>query len=278
MNEKTQNDEAGPEDEAGLEEDAGLEGKASPEDEAGLEKDADLEEKAGPEDEAGLEEDAGLEEKAGPEDEAGLEEGAGLEGKAGPEDEAVVGEDAGLQDETGPEDAPGRPESPAVRGTVKWFNAEKGFGFIVPDDGSADIFMHLSALREAGRNGVESGATIVCEVSGGPKGLQVTRVIEVDDSTADPSPRRRPRSPLGYDRPRHEPLGEVGEFVAATVKWFNPNKGYGFITVNEELPDVFVHMQTLRRCGIATLERGQEVRVRVGQSGKGPQVADIEEV
>ncbi len=248
MNEKTRNDEAGPEEDVGLEEDA------------------DLEEKAGPEDEAVLEE------------KSGTEDGADLEEKAGPEDEAVPGEDAGLQDETGPEDAPGRAESPSVRGTVKWFNAEKGFGFIVPDDGSADVFMHLSALREAGRNGVEGGATIVCEVSGGPKGLQVTRVIEVDDSTADPSPRRRPRSPLGYDRPRHEPLGEVGEFVAATVKWFNPNKGYGFITVNEELPDVFVHMQTLRRCGIATLERGQEVRVRVGQGGKGPQVADIEEV
>ena len=172
-------------------------------------------------------------------------------------------------DETGGE------ELPVVRGSVKWFNAEKGFGFIVPDDGSADIFLHHSALREAGLKAVEGGATIVCEVSHGPKGLQVARVIEVDDTTATPSVRRRPRSPLGYDRPRHEPLADVGEFVVATVKWFNPNKGYGFITVNDDSRDVFVHMQTLRRCGISALDRGQEVRVRIGYSDKGPQVAEI---
>ena len=60
------------------------------------------------------------------------------------------------------------------------------------------------------------------------------------------------------------------------MKWFNPNKGFGFITVDEDSPDVFVHMQTLRRCGLSTLDSGQEVRVRIGQSAKGPQVSDID--
>ncbi len=194
--------------------------------------------------------------------------------------EASVAESTGETTEDTGEQASGgnaaEAELPFVHGTVKWFNAEKGFGFIVADDGSGDVFLHLSALRQAGLETVDGGATIVCAVSRGPKGFQVDRVIEVDESTATPSVQHRPRSPLGYDRPKHAPLTDVGEFVSATVKWFNPNKGFGFITVDESSPDVFVHMQTLRRCGVATLDSGQEVRVRIGQGAKGPQVSDIE--
>jgi CspA family cold shock protein len=178
-------------------------------------------------------------------------------------------------DEKSQVDEAGGEELPAVRGTVKWFNAEKGFGFVVPEDGGADIFLHLSALRDAGLNNILGGASLVCTVSHGPKGMQVARVTDVDESTAAPTERRRPRSPLGYDRPRHEPLADIGDFIVATVKWFNPNKGYGFITVDADSPDVFIHMQTMRRCGIAVLEHGQEVRVRIGHSEKGPQVSEI---
>ncbi len=165
-----------------------------------------------------------------------------------------------------------------VRGTVKWFNAEKGFGFIVPEGGGADIFLHLSALRDAGFQTLDGGATVHCAVARGPKGLQVTRILTVDVSTATPPMRRRTRSPLGYDRSHHEPLAEVGDFVFARVKWFNPIKGYGFITREDGSPDIFIHMQTLRRCGITVLDRGQEVRVKIGHSAKGPQVAEIAEV
>ncbi|MCZ6764071.1 MAG: cold shock domain-containing protein, partial [Alphaproteobacteria bacterium] len=143
--------------------------------------------------------------------------------------------DQGVQSEGNPVES-----LPVVRGTVKWFNAEKGFGFVVPDDGSADIFLHHSVLREVGLSVIDSGATVVCAVESGTKGRQAARVFEVDASTATPRVNQRPR-PAAYDRPRHAPLSEVGDFVVATVKWFNPNKGYGFLSLNDGSPDIFVH-------------------------------------
>ncbi len=160
-----------------------------------------------------------------------------------------------------------------VSGAVKWFNAGKGFGFITSDDGSGDIFLHLSALRQAGFSTVEQGATIVCEVVQGPKGLQAVRVLDIDSSTVTEES-RAPRS--GGDSLAYPSIEPEGEFFEATVKWFNPEKGYGFVTQGEDAPDIFVHIKTLRRLGVADLQAGQAVRVRIGQGPKGPQVADIE--
>ena len=166
------------------------------------------------------------------------------------------------------------PESVEIRARVKWFNAAKGFGFLTPADSSGDVFVHLSALRQAGYEGLEEGATVVCEATHGPKGLQAVRIIDVDTSTAG-------RPGAGFrdgdgDDPRHPPLKASGDYFDVTVKWFNAEKGYGFVTSGEGAQDIFVHIRTLRRVGLGDLRPGQSLRIRTGQGPKGPQVAEID--
>lgn len=159
-----------------------------------------------------------------------------------------------------------------VRGTVKWFNMVKGFGFITPADGVHDAFLHLSVLRDAGYEELQPGSTVLCEVVQRDKGLQVTRILDVDDSTADPP------SAVSHDTdgPVYDaPIPPSGDFVEATVKWFNPDKGYGFVSQSEQKRDVFIHMVTLRRSGVNRLQAGQNVEVRIGEGPKGPQATEI---
>jgi cold shock protein len=150
------------------------------------------------------------------------------------------------------------PPGRRVDATVKWFNPSKGFGFVTLSDGTQDAFLPMATLRRAGYEDVREGALITCEIGAGAKGPLVTAVLNIDTSTvvaphhveADRPP--RPSTP-----------------VEGAVKWFEPERGYGFISPDGGGKDVFIHITALRRSGIDTLGPGQRVRVDVVDGKKG---------
>lgn len=165
----------------------------------------------------------------------------------------------------------------SARGTVKWFNATKGYGFITLDDGS-DAFCHASALAEIGNPNLPPGATVVCDLQESPRGLQVVAVHSVDTSTAQPMPARRPRPfPREGGFGGERPAGPAGPMTDGKVKFFNEQKGFGFVMPDDGGADVYVHASALRRSGVATLAPDQRVRFSTRQGVKGIEVDRIEE-
>ena len=159
------------------------------------------------------------------------------------------------------------PSGPPVRATVKWFKPERGFGFVELSDGSGDAFLHASVLERNGIGPVQPGETLEVRVAPGQKGPQVTEILSVDSSTA--APRRPPYQPT--DRPSYEAsIEETG-----TVKWFNAQKGFGFIVREGGGKDAFVHASVLERSGIGNLTEGQRVLVDIAEGRKGPEAVRV---
>jgi len=169
------------------------------------------------------------------------------------------------------------PETGAV---VKWFNAEKGFGFVELEGGGGDAFLHISVLSRAGHQTVQPGATLRVLVTPGQKGPQIAEVNRVDESTAGAAPPARGPSSYGEDRPRPAPRAPVDASTAVemrgTVKWFNAEKGFGFVMPDGGGKDVFVHISALNRGGLAGLEPNQTVKMQVADGRRGPEAVSVE--
>lgn len=178
--------------------------------------------------------------------------------------------------------SPGTGERPPVdatrvSGTIKWFDVTRGFGFAVPDDAEiGDVLVHFSVLEAHGRRSLPEGARIEAMAVSRGRGFQAREILLIDLSGAveQPAPRMRENSD------RVDPISLVdvaGPFEPTSVKWFNRLKGYGFLVRESDASDVFVHMETLRRAGIMTVEPEQRVRARIVAGRKGPLAVAVEE-
>jgi len=172
------------------------------------------------------------------------------------------------------------PEGQQCTGRVKWFDATRGFGFLVSDDCEGDILIHFSVLKEHGRRSLPEGATIECIAEHQDRGFQARKILTIDLSTALPMP-VRPVQSSGERADRKALTDAAGDYEPVEVKWFNRVKGYGFLNragEGEEGEDIFVHMETVRQSQIVDLQPGQQLEARIAEGRKGLTAVELREI
>jgi CspA family cold shock protein len=148
-------------------------------------------------------------------------------------------------------------------GTVKWFNPTKGFGFIQPDAGGEDVFVHASAVERAGIYSLNEGDLVTYELEQDRRSGKTSAGNLVVTGQGAP-PARTERPARSFDRPRPSfgsggGGGGAGGSGSGVVKWFNQTKGFGFIQPNDGGGDVFVHISAVEQAGLHGLNEGQTV-------------------
>jgi cold shock protein len=180
----------------------------------------------------------------------------------------------------------GGPYRTEVAAVVKWYNPTKGFGFVKPQDGAPDAFLHASLVAQAGYESLADGSLLVCDITEGPRGPQVAMIHSVEPPTEPVVRSRPPRRPMGggyggggYGSGGYGGGGYGGgptATVEGTVKFYNTEKGFGFITPDDGGKDVFVSARTLTRAGMPPLVAEQRVRVTTRMGQKGPMADTVE--
>jgi len=188
---------------------------------------------------------------------------------------------AGSEPAARPQPMPIEPHSEALvqlTGSVKWFDATRGFGFIVSEEAEGDILIHFSVLKEHDRRSLPEGATVECLVAQQERGLQARKVLSIDLTHAVVPEGVRPHTPQGDRIDPSSLIDEAGGFEPVRVKWFNRLRGYGFLVREDEDQDIFVHMETVRRGGLTDLIPDQPLRARIASGRKGPLAVEVEPV
>ncbi|KEG16870.1 cold-shock protein [Bartonella bacilliformis] len=166
------------------------------------------------------------------------------------------------------EDLGGYREIVEITGIIKWFDSSKGYGFVTPDFPKLpDILLHISVMQRDGFQTALEGAKVVCSVKKTKRGLKCIQVKSIDLSSAV--------HPSEIPVRTHITVSPESGLERAIVKWFNRDKGFGFLSRGQGTEDIFIHMETLRRFGLTELRAGQVVIVRFGKGEKGLMIAEI---
>ncbi|SFS12534.1 cold-shock protein [Yoonia litorea] len=156
-----------------------------------------------------------------------------------------------------------------LQGQVKWFDPGKGFGFVVADEGGRDILLHANVLRNFGQGSVVDGSRITIVVQDTQRGLQATEVVEIIPPADETTPPLRDMEEFTPEDIAQRPI------EPARVKWFDKAKGFGFANVFGSNADVFIHIEVLRRSGLADLQSGEAIGLRIVDGERGRMALEV---